>query len=253
METTLERPFKLDDPLEAKSLWYLYKKAVWGRQSPESATIHNTMRTLRSIRRTGPLAYISVPITSGQYYYEQKLAHPEMDKKILMQEVMDYNYRMGWSEVEKVAKRRRCSVLYPADLIPARQKWQQEDFMALWLSIIAEICTEVHMCYGWNFSNGGIEELIHVFQLKLGEPHSGTLSSPFYNTKGDHDQELDRMRHIAIFADGKPITIEGAAYAIKEAAMWLKLHGFPTAHHEKCLATLFWTRDMIKRGFYQKI
>ncbi|HXK37620.1 MAG TPA: hypothetical protein VJ579_00945 [Candidatus Paceibacterota bacterium] len=254
MNTTLAQTLKLDDPLELHSLWYKYKKAVWGRQTPESATIHNTMRTLRSIRHGGPLAYISVPITSGLKYYELKLDNPEMDKKLLMQEVISYNYHMGWSQVEKVASRRRCSVLYPADLVPARQKWQQEDFQALWLSIIAEFCTEIHMCDGWNFSNGGIEELIHVFQLKLGEPHSGSLSSPFYNTKGDHEQELDRMRNIAVFDhEGSPISIATALLHIEEAAMWLKQHGFKVEHHERCLEVLHWTSEMIKIGFYQKI
>ena len=254
MKTTLALPFKLDDPLEAHSLWYKYKMTVWGRESPESATIHNIMRTLRSIRHAGPLAYISVPITSGLYYYEQKLVHPEMNKGLLMQDVMNHNYRVGWSQVKMVIERRRCSVLYPADLIPARQKWQQEDFQALWLSIIAEFCTEVHMCKGWNFSNGGIEELIHTFQLRLGEPYSGSFGWPFYNTKGDHKQELDRMRRIAIFDyNGQSIDMDVATLEIEEASVWLRLHGFPTDHHQRCLAILLWTRDMIKGGFYQQI
>lgn len=254
MNTTSVQPLKLDDPLELHSLWCKYKKAVWGRQTPESATIHNTMRALRSIRHGGPLAYISVPITSGKKYYELLLDAPEMDKKLLMQEVIGHNYRLGWIQAEKVANRRKCSVLYPADLVPARQKWQQEDFQALWLSIIAEFCTEMHMCDGWNFSNGGIEELIHVFQLKLGEPHSGSLSSPFYNTKGDHEKELDRMRNIAVFDhEGHPITMEDAHRGILAAQLWLAGHGFSTAHHVRCLEILEWTRMKLENGFYQKI
>jgi hypothetical protein len=250
----LNLSLKLHDSLEANSLWYKYKMAVWGRESPESATIHNIMRTLRSIRHMGPLAYISVPITSGLYYYEQKLAHPEMDKGLLMSYVMDHNYHLGWSQVKKVSESRRCSVLYPADLIPARQKWQQADFQALWLSIIAEFCTELHMCKGWKFSNGGIEELIHTFQLRLGEPKSGSLDSPFYNTKGNHEQELKRMQNIAIFdSNGQPITMDRAAMEIEEASAWLRIHGFPTDHHEKTLEILLWTRDMVKKGFYQKL
>ncbi|MDP3645724.1 MAG: hypothetical protein Q8R25_01420 [bacterium] len=247
---TLELPLKLDTPLEAHSLWYKYKTAVWGRESPESATIHNTMRTLRAIRHRGSLAYVSVPITSGIYYYELKLLAPRAPKQELMQTVINYNYHLGWTQVEKITERRRCSVLYPADLVPARQRWQQEDFQALWLSIIAEFCTEVHMCEGWNFSNGGIEELIHTFQLQLGVPTHETMI--FFNTKEDEATERDRMRRIAIFDhQGQPITMSEAALAIEVAIAWLKKNGFPTDHLTNCLATLLWTREMIDRKFYQ--
>ena len=166
--------------------------------------------------------------------------------------VMDHNYHEGWGLVEKVIERRRCNALYPADLVPARQKWQQEDFQALWLSIIAEMCTELHMCAGWNFSNGGIEELIHVFQLKLGLPqHKGFV---FYNTKGGEAIERDRMRSIAVFDDqGNPITIADTIREVEQATSWLKRQRlpFPTAHHTSCLKTLLWTQKKIQEGFYQ--
>ncbi len=249
--TTLQPPLKWDAPLEAHSLWYKYKTAVWGRETPTSATIHNTMRVLRSIRNTGPLAYISVPITSGQKYYELKQVDPNMDPKEFMTAVMRANYHIGWEQVEKVQERRKCSVLYPADLIPARQKWQQEEFQALWLNIIAEMCTEVHMCRGWNLSNGGIEELIHSFQLQLGVPKT-TANCIFFNTKGNESQERDRMRRIAIFDhEGRPVTMDNAAREIEKAINWLRNNHFPTEHHTNCLAILLWTQDMVKKGFYQ--
>lgn len=240
------------DTLENHSLWYRYKVAVWGRESPESAAIHNTMRTLRAIRHREPLAYVSTPITSGIKLYQLQLEQSSWNKRELMKLVMDHNYNEGWKLVEKVLERRRCNVLYPADLVPARQKWQQEDFQALWLSIIAEMCTELHMCAGWNFSNGGIEELIHIFQLKLGLPKHANFI--FYNTKSNEVLERDRMRSIAVFDDlGNPITITDAIREIEKAISWLKQQRPPflTAHHTSCLETLLWTQEKIHKGFYQ--
>lgn len=240
------------DSLENYSLWYKYKIAVWGRESPESAAIHNTMRTLRAIRHREPLAYVSTPITSGIKLYRLQLEQPSWNKRELMKSVMDHNYNEGWELVERVLERRRCNVLYPADLVPARQRWQQEDFQALWLSIIAEMCTELHMCTGWNFSNGGIEELIHVFQLKLGLPKHKSFI--FYNTKCDEAIERDRMRSIALFDNrGNPITIADAIRDIEKAKSWLKRQRLPfgTAHHTSCLETLLWTEKKVQEGFYQ--
>lgn len=240
------------DSLEAHSLWYRYKTAVWGRESPESATIHNTMRTFRAIRHSGPLAYISMPITSGIKYYQFQLENPEIAKNDLIKRVMDHNYTEGWHLVDAVYERRRCSVLYPADLVPARQKWQQEDFQALWLGIIAEMCTEIHMCKGWNYSNGGMEELIHAFQLKLGVPEHDRFF--FYNTNGAQARERDRMRSITVFDDtGQPITIAKAIREIEKAIGWLErqYRPFSTEHHRHCLDTLLWTQKKIEVGFYQ--
>lgn len=248
----VELPSAHADTLESHSLWYKYKIAVWGRESPESAAIHNTMRTLRAIRHREPLAYVSTPITSGAIFYQLQLEQPNINKKDLMKTVMDHNFNAGWHLVDKVAARRKCNVLYPAELAPARQKWKQEDFQALWLSIIGEICTEVHMCTGWNLSNGGIEELIHVFQLRLGLPkHEDFI---FYNTKSDEAVERDRMRTIALFDDkGNPITIDDAICEIEKAKIWLRRHHslFSVEHHDNCLKTLLWTREKIKQDFYQ--
>lgn len=241
-----------DDSLEANSLWYQYKSLVWQREhNPISEAIHNTMRTLRAFRNNGPLAYVSVPITSGQRFYEMKIEHPGMEMKELMTQVMWHNYQMGNDQVGKVIERRRCPTLYPADLVPARQKWRQEDFQALWLTIIAEFCTEVHLSPGWGLSNGGIEEAIHVFQLRLGLPKP-LAQSPFYNTKGEEERERDRMRRISLFdQNGEAVSADDLYKAIEECAKWLEVRGFSTDHHKKCLFTLSWTQKKMKQFLYQ--
>lgn len=236
--------------LESKSLWYKYKVPVWEESTPEAAAIHNTMRTLRSVHNIGSFAYVSVPITSGKFYYEQKLQRPHQDPKELMRECIAYNYNTGWAFVEALKIQATRPVLYPADLVPARQKWTDAHFQALWLSIIGEMVTEVHMTEGWSFSNGGCEEFVHTLQLKLGIPGHKTI--PFLNTKEREEQGRARMRKIMIYDHrGDPITLEQGRFEITSARDWIKSRGFATDRLDNCLQLLDWTGKMISTGFYQ--
>lgn len=236
--------------LESNSLWFKYKVPVWQESSSEAASIHNTMRTLRSVHNIGSFAYVSVPITSGKFYYEQKLLHPQRDSKELIRECIVHNYDIGWQFVETLTSQAARPVLYPADLVPARQKWTDAHFQALWLSIIGEMVTEVHMTEGWSFSNGGCEEFVHTLQLKLGIPRHQTI--PFWNTKEGEQQARARMRKIMVYDHrGDPITLEQGRYEIKSARDWIVDHGFKADRLDKCLALLDWTGKMISTGFYQ--
>lgn len=234
------------DSLEANSLWYQYKTRVWLAETPETAAIHNTMRTLRSIRNSGRLAYISVPITSGKYLYDLKLAN----KPVNIQDVISYNYQMGWDLVNSVVARRNIPVLYPAELVAARQKWKDEHYQALWLSIIAEKCTELHMCNGWAFSNGGAEEFVHVMQLRLGLPMHKNVA--FYNTKGSEQLERMRMLGIAVYDHlGNALSIEDGIDSIQKARSWIAGHGFDAPRLKTCVDLLAWTKKKISESFYQ--
>lgn len=238
-------------PLQENSLWYKYKVPIWNnKESPESQVIHNIMRVLRCIRNHGPLAYISIPITSGKTFYEFKKKYPEKEDSELVQYVIQENYRMGWRMVEDVMRRRKCPVLYPADLIPIYQKWEQIHFQALWLSAIAEKCTEMHMFKDWQYSNGAAEEFTHTFQLKLGLMlHPSTL---FYNTKDGEVEARNRMENIEVFNDrGKPISIYHGIELIEDAISWIKNEGFSADRLENCLKVLKWTEEKLEEGYYE--
>ena len=238
------------DILESQSLWYKYKTKVWVEETPQTSTVHNIMQTLRSIHNVNPLAYISVPITSGKIYYELKLKYPEKGNTELIKEVIDHNYHLGWKMINAIIKRNKCSVLYPADLTPAHQKWEQEHFQALWLSIIAEKCTELHLCKGWEFSNGGVEEFTHVMQLRLGVPQHPQLI--FLNTKENEKKSRKRMRSIKTYDHaGKEISLQDGLVAVERSLSWLKENGFISEKLENCQQILMWTKEKIKEGFYQ--
>lgn len=238
------------ETLESKSLWYKYKKHVWSQNSAQTAVVHNIMRTLRAIRNSRDFAYVSAPITTGKFFYKLKLQRPLIKKEKLLSIVGDHNYGTGWKFVEDVRRRRNCPILYPADLIPARQKWSQIHFQALWLSIIAEKCTEIHMSKDWEFSEGCCQEFTHVMQLRLGLPDDKNLF--FFNTKEDEKEERERMRNINAYDhQGNLLSPDEGVEAIKNSSEWLKRHSIESQTLKNCLQLLHWTKKMINQGFYR--
>ncbi len=241
------------ETFESQSLWYQYKTKVWLEKSEQTDVVHNIMRVLRAIHNSGEIAYVSVPVTSGRFLYDLMLSRPSMSKADLIEAAIAHNYRKGWNFVEDIRKRRDCPILYPADLIPAHQEWEQEHFQALWLSIIAEKSTEVHMAEGWAFSNGATEEFTHVWQLRLGLPKHPQLT--FYNTKENEESEKERMKNIKVYDhDGNLMSIDDGIQALHDALGWLGRYNFRTYHKlEKCLGLLLRVKEMMNNRFVAEI
>lgn len=236
---------------EVESLWYLYKSQVWDTETEPANTVHNIMRVLRSIRGFDRLAYVSVPITSGRHLYDLKLTTPRAAGRDLLDLAITHNYLEGWKFAESLTGRLSYPVLFPADLTPAHQDWEQIHFQALWLSIIAEKCTEVRMSKDWQFSNGGCEEFTHTMQLKLGIPRSeGKLI--FLNTKGNEATERERMRSIRVYDHtGNELTPLDGISLMHNSLAWITDHGFQAPKIARCLELLEKTSTLIAQGFYQ--
>lgn len=228
--------------LNEHSLWYNYKTPVWNTKTEQANTVHNIMRTLRAIRNIPRCAYVSVPITSGKFFYDLLLKGTPN----ALQEAINHNYMEGFKFVEELALWVDCPIIYPADLTPVHQEWEQQHFQALWLSIIAEKCSEVHMSKGWEFSNGGTEEFVHCFQLKLGVPkHSNLL---FFNTKMDEAEELERMKNIKVYDHkGDELSMDDGIEKIQAAIVWLETNnlGHKTTKLKNSLNVLEWTKESI--------
>lgn len=235
--------------LESQSLWYHYKTAVWPQKTSQTAIVHNIMKTLRSFRNLRQLAYVTVPVTTGRVYYDVLREHPNIERGELMSRVISTNYEHGWELVEHLVQCKACPILYPADLTPLHQDWEQKHFQALWLNIIAELCTEVHLCDGWNFSSGSVEEFTHVMQLRLGLPRDSHIV--FYNTKSNEEDERERMRSIAVYDhEGNPVSIEQGIALVNVAIEELN-DDFPTERLQRGLELLERTQAMLASGFYQ--
>jgi len=173
-----------------------------------------------------------------------------MSEEAQLEMVTSHNYYVAWKFLTALQQRINCPIIFPPDLTPAHQEWEQEHFQALWLSIIAEKCTELHLIDGWEFSNGCAEEFTHVMQLKLGLPRHDILA--FYNTKEDEADERQRMKSILVYNQkGESISLHDGYFAISRAVGWLKKNRFSSERLEKCLENLRWTARMLADGFYQ--
>jgi hypothetical protein len=241
-----------EETLESKSLWFHYKTRVWPEESPQRAVVHNAMRVLRSIDGLRKLGYISVPITTGREFYELCLSHPNVPKPALLEKAISRNFTVGRTFADELEKVRAYPLIFPANFEPAHQEWEQPHFQALWLEIIAEMCTSLHLGRGWNLSNGCVEEYVHVMQLRLGIPQHNHLF--FVNTRRNELEERERMRNIKVyegFAQLMELPIERGLQIIATSISWLDRNGFPSERMRRSLELLQWTNEMIQQGFYQ--
>lgn len=260
--------------LEERSLWVKYKSKVWPQDDLDAQTAHNIVRTLRSIYQSN-LAYLSVPITSGKVLYDelnktlmspstkqfltstapsaQKYAQAPRYKQII-KTVISENYLKGKKHLDELLERTDKPVLFPADLVPRGDIWSQEVFQALWLTIISEHCSELHMSKDWEYSNGAVEEFTHAYQLRLGIPQGtcGEGFSPYFNTKEYEQEARNRMQNITVYdSAGKEISIDQGIESISFAVSWIKNGSFDTTRLEGSLDLLAWTKDRIGADFYQ--
>ena len=230
------------------------------------------MRTLRSIHNQSELAYISVPITSGKTLYDELLKTtvseesrnfltgpasslvksmriPEYNE--IIERVISINRRKGLEFLDELKGRLEKPILFPGDLYPRGESWSNDDFQALWMTLIGEKCSEIHMCKGWEYSNGATEEFTHAYQLRLGIPKS-LDTSPFFNTKEREKDERERMRNIQVYNhEGKSLSIEEGMTKINKILPLLKENLFNTQSLESSISLLEWTSEMITQGFYQ--
>ncbi|MDP6293690.1 MAG: hypothetical protein QGG83_02935 [Candidatus Woesearchaeota archaeon] len=264
----------MTDTLEAKSLWYKYKTQVWSAECEQTYAVHNIVRTFRALHGMKEFAYLSVPITSGIELYacleraydindplrefltrpasshDKRDASPEYDD--IMASTIDYNYRKGYEFLKELQKRTDSPILHPADLVPRGHKWEQAHFQALWLTLIAENSTSLHMSPQWEFSTGAVEEFTHVYQLRLGLPEGEPGGSPFYNTQQSYQDARERMRSIDVLdPEGNPLSIEAGIEQITSAISWVENNRFNTDRLTSAVELLEWTQQRIAEGFYQ--
>lgn len=243
-----------EETLESKSLWFHYKTTVWPETSPQRDVVHNAMRVLRSIDGLKQFGYISVPITTGREFYELCLSRPDLPKSTLLEYATSRNLTAAESFADELGKIHAFPLIFPANFEPAHQEWEQPHFQALWLEIIAEMCTSLHLGKGWNLSNGCVEEYVHVMQLRLGIPQHDHLL--FFNSKRNEPREKtrERMRNIRVFeghAQLMELPIEKGIQIIADSVSWLERNNFPAERMRRSLEALRWTDEMIRRGFYQ--
>jgi hypothetical protein len=122
------------------------------------------------------LAYVSTAITSGRLMYEQLDKHgfadaDELKAKaptVLFDSIIKPNIEAGTAVARLMARKIDHPVVAPAVFEARKQRWSQDEYMAMWLKMIEENVARIYMAPGWEYSNGGAEEFLHAAQMSLG-------------------------------------------------------------------------------------
>src|SRR3989339_707373 len=227
-----------------------YKSQVWLEKSKQNILVHNIMRMIRGIHNIRELHYYSAPITSGMVLYKLRLEKPEEDIGKLISLAIPINQQKSYKRFMEYCRKLNYPSIFPPSLTPINIEMEQTHFQALWLSVIAEKCTDHPLDTGWEFSNGGCEEFVHSWQLKLGLPRHPNLL--FFNTKEDDELSRIRMRNIKTYDHkGNYISLNEGYKKMEKSLSWIHENGFESPKIENCLHLLEWTGNMIEKGFYQ--
>lgn len=177
------------------------------------------------------ITYVSTPITSGGKLYEavKKSGKPlkefTADKGRMYAEVIAPNIALAETVGDGLIENGfSTTVISPATFEAKQLGWTQDQYMALWLRVINEKVTRVAMVDGWEYSNGGIEELVEAFLMASG-----------HRSRTNIDVVDER---------GAPITAAEAFERITEAMYDLNntYHATPRVHAEATIRLNTYTK-----------
>ena len=171
-----------------------------------------------------PIAYVSMPITSGKILYdvlEKKGVRNieeliKQDPNSLYNDIIKPNVEMGIMAADNLDT--KLPPIAPSVFEAKKFRWSQEDYMSLWLKVIEERAEEMHMTDGWEYSNGGVQEFVRAMQMQFLFAHVPNASPEFYQ----------RMRKITVFdLNKKELRLNDGFNKIKESILDLNKRGFP--------------------------
>lgn len=123
------------------------------------------VQVLKGLKGTGPLTYLSTPITGGEKKYEFLVRHGKTDKGQLdeaesreyARDVIGYNSEMAKGVANCLGGNPANGVvLNPGTVtIPG---WTQKDYLNHWLTVVREVADKVVLVPGWEFSKGCVYE-----------------------------------------------------------------------------------------------
>lgn len=143
--------------------------------SPErKMNVEVVMSAFRSLLSS--IAYVSMPITSGKRLYDVLDQHgvksreelDAIDPEILHREVIDPNVQEGNQFSQAVTQRSGYPVLVPGIFESKGQRWEEREYMALWLTVLEGKAKEIHLITNWEYSNGGVEEFVRGTEMRAG-------------------------------------------------------------------------------------
>ncbi len=208
---------------------------IWGNdswrleKSANSENINVVLGAYRSILH--PIAYMSLPITSGKKYYEVLEKHgvkttEELDKELLYLEIIKPNIEEGLILAERLSEESILPVVAPSIFEAKKQRWGQNDYMFLWFRVIEEKARRMYMKDGWEYSNGGSEEFVRAMEMQFGfiNPWNGMEHFP---KDTDLEKIYEELKKIKVYDErGNELRINDGFSMIKNAIIDLDKRGF---------------------------
>jgi len=134
----------------------------------------------RSIMK-GDLIYVSMPITSGERYYNILESYgvfedQDLPEGVLYNEIIAPNIQEFTAIAKKIQnKNPNRTVIAPSIFEAKKQRWSQEEYMYLWYWVLQDkISTGV---LADKFSNGGSEEAVGMNEIKYQMIKTGEINS----------------------------------------------------------------------------
>jgi hypothetical protein len=117
-----------------------------------------------------------MPIASGKRLYDTldkygvktRAELDAIDPKILKAEIIGPNVEDGNRFSKEVMARACHPVLVPGIFESKGQRWEEHEYMALWLTVLEGKAREIHLINNWQYSNGGVEEYVRGTEMRAG-------------------------------------------------------------------------------------
>jgi len=143
----------------------------------ELANLGIVLGAYRSFRgnRRAHIGYVSMPITSGRrlcdVLCEEGVRTVEeltakCGKGALWERVMQPNINEGIAFTDGLGKREDLLFIAPSVFEAKKWRWTQDAYMSLWYRVIAEMAGRHVVMDGWEYSNGGVDEVLFSLYLR---------------------------------------------------------------------------------------
>ena len=215
--------------------------------------INLVLGAYRSIRYD--VAYVSMPITSGKLMYDvfekkgvktlEELG--KVDSDSIVNDIIKPNIDMGVIAADNLNS--KLPPLAPSVFEGKSFRWTQEEYMTMWLTVIKERAREMHMTDGWEYSNGGVEEITLAHQMRyrcVGLINGEESLDKIFPGLGEQEtrdfiEDMARMRVYDI--NKNELSLDDSILKVREAIQDLQERGFESKRLEISLNNLTGTKE----------
>lgn len=215
-------------------------------------------RSFRGNRRKY-IAYVSMPITTGKRFYDvliearvksAKEFIEKFGKEALYKEIIEKNVKEGIAFTDVLGAKKKLLLIAPSVFDAKPLKWTDDAYMSLWYRVIGELAGTHVLMPGWEYSTGGIREVLFALLMQWGLVNPGEREEALReggviknfilgSSASEEMKEFEAMQKIKIVDEKfKEIRLDRALEKIMSAITRLHTAGFNDLGESGPCATL---------------